>query len=79
MPDKEFLPVALDIVMDTYGAGRIKETTQNRTGTTVRKIVIGGANQAMPKSRDWVTFLSNGDNKTELIQFITGYYKARNF
>ena len=48
MPDKEFLPVALDIVMDTYGAGRIKEMTHNPRSTTTRKTMIGGADQAIP-------------------------------
>ena len=77
--DKGFLPVALDIIMDTYRAGRMKEMTQNRRGTTTRKVVIGGADQAMLKSRDSATFLSDGDSKAELIQFIAGYCKARNF
>ena len=63
MPDKEFLLVALDIVMDHYGAARIREMTQNRRTTTTRKIVIGDANQAMPKSHNWATFLSNKSTK----------------
>ena len=65
--------------MDTYGAGKLKEMTQNRRSTTTRKIVIGGADQLMPKYRNWATFLSDGDNKTELIQFIAGYCKTGNF
>ena len=79
MPDKGFLPVALYMTMDTCGAGKIKEITQNHRGTTTRKIIIGGADQAMPKSCNWATFLSDGDNKTELIQFIAGCCKAGNF
>ena len=55
------------------GAGKIKEITQNRTDTNNRKIATGGADQAIPKSLDWAIFLSNGDNKTDLIQFIAGY------
>lgn len=51
IPDKMFLLVALDITMNIYGAGRIKEMTQNRRGTTTRTIVIGGADQEMPKPR----------------------------
>lgn len=70
MPPKELLPAKLEIVMDTYGEGCIKEMTQKRRGTTNRKIVIGGADQAMPKAREWPEFLSDGDNKTELIRFI---------
>ena len=50
--DKEFLPVALDIIMDTYGAGKLKEMTQNRRSTTTIKIVIGAADQLMPKYRN---------------------------
>ena len=78
MPDEKLLLVASDIVMATYGSGRIKEMTQNCRGTTTRKIVIGGADQAMPKSRDWATFLSDGSTK-QLIQFIAGYCKVVNF
>ena len=52
---------------------------QNRRDTTTRKIVIGGADQVMPKSRNWATFLSDGDNKAELILFIDRYGKAGNF
>ena len=63
MPFKEFLPVALDTVMDTYGACRIEDMTQNCRGTTTRKIVIGGPDQAMLKSRNWATFLSNVSTK----------------
>ena len=79
MPNEGFLPVALSIVMDTYEAGRMKEMTQNVRRTTSKKIIIIDPDQAMPKSCDWATFQSNGDNKTELIQFIADYYKARNF
>ena len=77
--DKGLLPVALDKRMDTYEVGRTKEMTQNCRGTTTRKIVIGGADQAKPKSCDCATFLSDRDYKTELSQFIAGYCKARNF
>ena len=52
---------------------------QNHRGSTTRKIVFGVADQAMAKSCDWTTFISNGDSKTELIQFTAGYCKAGNF
>ena len=38
MLDKDFLPFALD----SNGAGKIKEITQNRRDTTSRKIATGG-------------------------------------
>ena len=79
MPPKELLPAKLEIVMDTYGEGCIKEMTQKRRGTTNRKIVIGGADQAMPKAREWPEFLSDGDNKTELIRFIASYCRNQEF
>lgn len=55
------------------GAGKIKEITQNRRDTTNRKIATGGTYPVIPKSLDCAIFLSNGDNKTDLIQFIAGY------
>ena len=68
MADKKVSSFVLDTVMNTYGVGRIKE-----------KINIGGADQAMLKSRSWAKFLSNGDNKTEKIQFIADNCKVENF
>ena len=62
--------------MDTYGEGRIKEMTQRCRAANTRKVVIGGPDQAMPKPRDWASFLSDGDNKTELIRFISEYCKS---
>lgn len=53
--------------------------TQNRRGTTARKIIISSAGQVMSKSRNWETFLSDGDNKIESIQFIADDCKAENF
>ena len=35
MPDNAFLLVALDIIMDTYGAGRIQEMPQSRRERSV--------------------------------------------
>ena len=53
--------------------------TQKRQGTTARKIVIGGADQAMPKPRDWPVFLCDDHNKTELIKCIAEYCKVEKF
>ena len=78
MADKEFLPFTLDKVIDAYGAGTIKEITQNHRGTTIRKSIIGGTDQAMPKSHNWTTFLSDGYKKAVLIQFIAGCCKWGN-
>lgn len=64
--------------MDTYRAGRKKEITQNHRDTTTRKIITDGTDQAMPKSCDWATFLSDGDNRTEIIHCIAGCCKAEN-
>ena len=79
MPPENLVPAKLEIVMDTYDEGRIKEMTQKRRGTTNRRIVIEGADQAMPKSREWPDFLSDGNNKTELIKFIATYCQSENF
>ena len=75
----KFLPVPLGIVMDTQGTRRNEEVPQTRRDTNIRQIIIGGAVQAMSKSRNWLTFLSDGDNKKEFIQFIADYCNAENF
>ena len=53
--------------------------SHHHVGTTARKIVVGGADQAMPKPRDWPVFLSDDHNKTELIKCIAEYSKGEKF
>ena len=47
--------------------------TEKRKGHSGRKVLINEKGQAMPKGKDWNTFLQSGDNKTELIKFANPY------
>ena len=64
MPPMIVNPSSLMIIMDTYGKKRIKAMTQKRKGHSGRKVLINEKGQAMPKGKDWNTFLQSGDNKT---------------
>ena len=77
MPEKIYVAESIDIIMHTYDKNRVKEMTQRRRGTATRNIIIGGADQAMPKYRDWSSILSDGDNKTESIRFIAEFVKTK--
>ena len=79
MPPKIVNPSSLMIIMDTYGKKRIKAMTQKRKGHSGRKVLINEKGQAMPKGKDWNTFLQSGDNKTELIKFLANHYKSDSF
>lgn len=79
MPSKTFNPSSLVIIMDTYGKHRIKAMTQKRRGHSERKVLITEKGQAMPKGKDWNTFLQSGDNKTELIKFLANHYHSDSF
>lgn len=57
----------LDVVWDTYVAGSLKESTREKRGTGTRRKVSGQAK--LPAN--WIQFLRNSTNKTELFQFLT--------
>ena len=76
-PDS-FSPKAVIIVMDTYADGRIKGNTQPTRGETGRTICIAGGNQLTPTGKGWKGFLADGENKTELIHFLSVHYRSKN-
>ena len=78
-PPKCCNPSSLVIVMDTYGKHKIKAMTQKRRGHSERKVLITEKGQSMPKGKDWNTFLQNGDNRTQLIEFLANQYKSDSF
>ena len=68
-------PNSVIIVMDTYGQNQVKEMTQSSRGEEGKRIQITGEKQNMPAAKDWPAFLQNMENKTNLISFLTNYYK----
>ena len=69
-------PAKLVIVMDTYGAHRIKGLTQKRRGSAGRKVLITERGQSMTQGKDWYMFLNSGENKMELIHFLANHYQS---
>ena len=75
-PPQQFSPQSLGIIFDSYTTSTTKQLTQRRRGNPDRRVYITSAKQCMPKSSDWDSFLRNGENKSELIQFLVRYYKT---
>lgn len=74
--DKVFIPYLqqqlqaskrVDVVWDTYVVGSLKEATREKRGTGIRRKVAGQTK--LPKQ--WMSFLRDPDNKTELFSFLT--------
>ena len=57
----------VDVVWDTYVADSLKESTRDKRGTGNRRKVSGQVKLPM----NWVQFLRDSTNKTELFQFLT--------
>ena len=77
MPPATYSPVRVAIVMDTYGEMRIKNQKKGHSSYQGRGIFITEPGQTMLQGKDWSVFLSNGENKTELIRFLIEYYKSQ--
>lgn len=78
MPPAEYNPVRVAIIMDTYGERRIKnQKRRSQSGRQGRRIFITEPGQSMPQGADWSTFLSSGENKTNLICFLSEYYRSQ--
>ena len=57
----------VDVVWDTYVADSLKESTRYKRGTGTRRKVSGQAKLPL----NWMQFLRDSTNKTELFQFLT--------
>ena len=57
----------VDVVWDTYVADSLKESTRDERGTGNRRKVSGQVKLPM----NWMQFLRDSTNKTELFQFLT--------
>ena len=57
----------LDVVWDTYSSQSIKESTREKRGKGIRRKVSGETK--LP--RNWMDFLRDSSNKTELFDFLT--------
>jgi len=53
------------------------ESEEKRSVRSPMLIFITESEQSMPQGKNWSAFLSNGENKTELIRFLIEYYKSQ--
>ena len=65
----------VDVVWDAYIPGSLKESTREKRGTGARRKVSGQAK--LPAN--WMQFLRDSSNKTELFQFLTSKVAAFKF
>ena len=57
----------VDVVWDTYVADSLKESTSDKRGTGIRRKVSGQVKLPV----NWMQFLRDSTNKTELFQFLS--------
>ena len=69
--------LSIDIIMDTYLAKSVKEgTRRHRGGNPGPRTFPSGFKQKMPQGEKWLAFLSNTDNKNDLISLFVKYLKT---
>ena len=63
-------PIGLSLINDVYFKESTKGCTRSKRGEAGVTINVGGLDQHMPQGKNWNSFLSNGENKTSLINLI---------
>ena len=74
-PAMDYTPKSLTIVFDSYSQSTIKQLTQDRRGTSGRRIYVTSTEQSMPKGSEWTNFLKNNSNKFNLIIMLANYFQ----
>ena len=75
-PPAEARVTSLEIIMDTYVEFSVKEgTRRQRGGEPGPRTFISGLQQKMPQGDKWLSLLSNGENKTDLIHLFVNFLK----
>ena len=67
---------SLEIIMDIYVEFGVKEgTRRQRGGEPGPRTFISGLQQKIPQGDKWLSLLSNGENKTDLIHLFVNFLK----
>ena len=75
-PPAEARATSLKIIMDTYVELSVKEGTRRQPGDEPGlRTFISGLQQKMPQGDKWLSLLSNGENKTDLIHLFVNSSK----
>ena len=75
-PPAEARATTLKISMDTYVEFRLKEGTRGQRGDKPGpRTLINDLQQIMPQREKWLSLLSNGKNKTDLIHSFVNFHE----
>ena len=75
-PSAEARATLLEIIMGTYLEFSVKEgTRRQRRGDPVPRTFISGLQPKMPQGDKWLSVLSNGESKTDLIHLFVNFLK----
>ena len=76
-PPENANATSVDIVMDMYVEKSVKEGTRRQRGCKPGpRVHVSGLHQNMPQGEAWQHFLSNGDNKNNLITVFVEFIKS---
>ena len=75
-PPDEARATKLEISMDTYVEFSVKEgTKQQRGGEPDTRTFISDLQQIIPQGDKWLSLLSNGEKKTDLVHLFVNFLK----
>ena len=75
-PPDEARATKLEISMDTYVEFSVKEgTKQQRGGEPDTRTFISDLQQIIPQGDKWLSLLSNGEKKTDLVDLFVNFLK----
>ena len=75
-PPDEARATKLEISMDTYVEFSVKEgTKQQRGGEPDTRTFISDLQQIVPQGDKWLSLLSNGEKKTDLVHLFVNFLK----
>ena len=75
-PPDEARATKLEISMDTYVEFSVKEgTKQQREGEPDTRTFISDLQQIIPQGDKWLSLLSNGEKKTDLVHLFVNFLK----
>ena len=70
------LDASLHFVMDVYKPNSAKEWIRRKHGEDGNRIHVSGFKPNMPRGNKWIEFLSNEQNKTDLISSFANILKS---
>ena len=76
LPPQDAKATSLHFVMDVYKPNSAKEGIRRKRGEDGNRVHVSGFEQKMPRGNKRIEFLSNGQNKTDLILLFAKFLKS---